>query len=82
MGFDIKCCVKGEGGASEVGVEGEVAEVGGKCVVCGGREESVEEEKGVLGTLFWGVLVMGVIMVEGGEESKNKKNEEETKGLF
>lgn len=63
MGLNIKSGVKGRGGASKMGVEGEVAEVGGESVVSGGREESVEVEKETC--VCGGVSAM----MEGGKES-------------
>lgn len=46
MGLNVKSSVKGRGCTSKMRVESEVTEVGGDGGVSGGREESVEVEKG------------------------------------
>lgn len=55
MGFNEKSSVKGRGCASKMRVEGEVTEVGGNGGVIGGREESVEVEKGSLRVMVRGL---------------------------
>lgn len=64
MGFNVNSSVKGRGGTSKMGVEGEVTEVSSEGVVSGGREESVQVE---IGTFMSCCCVL--VMVEGCKES-------------
>lgn len=76
MGADVESSSEGGNRASEVWLEGKVAEVGGKGVVAGGREEYVSEVKGllVLSLLRRGGGGGGVVMGDVKRKNEDCKN--------
>lgn len=85
VGLDVKGCPERGRRAGEVGVEGEVAEVGGDGVVAGGREEQVLVVKEIVFVILvpagsgGGVVAAAVegVKKSQGEEGKNKKQKGE-----